>query len=92
MSHTIVSSNNDGIECLTCAVVCQGEEVVVDFLDFRGAREPVTAGDLLPPCPGLHEGQAHHFAPAVGAIVCQWCQMEVTAHSAAIPAACIRPE
>lgn len=92
MSHAIISSDADGIECLTCAVVCEGEEVVVDFLDFRGRREPVTAGDLLPRCEGLAESDAHHFAPAAGGIVCQWCQMEVTANSEAIAAACIRSE
>lgn len=92
MSHAIIFTDADGIECLACAVVCEGEEVVVDFLDFHGRRKPITASDLLPPCPGLHEAEAHRFAPAAGGIVCQWCQVEVAAHSAAIPSACIRPE
>ncbi len=91
-AHAITSTDAGGIECLTCAVVCESEEAVMDSLHFRGRSEPVTAGDLLPRCEGLAEAEAHHFAPTAGGIACQWCQMEVTANSAAIPAACIRPE
>lgn len=91
MSHPFAAADAapHAIECLECGVICENDWQVISRSNDGWKT---TAADLLPRCPGAGPLQAHHFAPAEGAIVCQWCQVEITPEGPEVPQECIRPE
>lgn len=85
MSFHRLISTDAGSQCLSCGAAFDGEGTDLDEIE------------ALAPCPGVHDGEAHHFTAEYGAdralaAVCAYCSTAVTEDTlpADVPADCPR--